>query len=210
MRAMSKLGNNQLSGLSPRERREKKAEMVLEGRVRWWRKLMAEGKEVRAMEYARTYKFDDLIQDELEAAQKMATVIAANPEPAEPVVDVLTGDFGKVNIRGFVHNPNLTSLGVIVEDKPEVMGQDLAGQIDVSMAEPVVATIEMINGWPVRCEAEVYRRPLNKKLMVIRLDDGREARLWNASGRSWTLGARVKVKLSEAGTDAIYEGDFGE
>lgn len=71
---------------------------------------------------------------------------------------------------------------------------------------------DKLNGWPVKCVAEVYRYPVNKNMVVIQLDDGRQARLWNDfGGRRWALKSKVKVKLVEANPeDAIYEGDFDD
>ena len=51
----------------------------------------------------------------------------------------------------------------------------------------------------------VASHPLNKRLYVIKLDDGRRASLWRM-GASFPVGAGVRVKLVEqVGDQAYYE-----
>lgn len=161
--------------MTAEERREAKAALVLAGRLQHWRKLMGEGKEERAAEYAKTYKFEEDVAEELAAAKKLATIIATNPDPlaeATAVVEVKNGGTILVQTQG-----------------PE---------------------IKTINGWPVKSRAEVWRYPLNPRLVVIQLADGRQARMLN-SRRRRPLGFKLGVKIEEvAGDDALYVEDFGD
>lgn len=70
--------------------------------------------------------------------------------------------------------------------------------------------VQSVQGWPVKVEAEVYRYPPNQQMVVVQLDDGRQARLWNkVGGKRWAMKSRVKMKLAEVnGDDAMYEGDY--
>lgn len=178
-------GKNQLNkdGMTAGEREEARRELVLAGRMQHWRKLMGEGKEGRAWEYAGTYKFLEVAESEAAAMKKFETVIAANLErKLVPVTDL----------------PAILTPAEVREREEKAEGF-------------MTRLPEQSNGWPVRCVAEVWRRPVNPRLVVIQLDDGRQARLYNATGRRWSIKSRVRVKLVEtSGEDAIYEGDFGD
>lgn len=59
--------------------------------------------------------------------------------------------------------------------------------------------------WPSVTDVAIASHPLNKRLYVIRLDDGRRANLWRM-GATYPVGAGVRVKLVEmVGDQAYYE-----
>lgn len=59
--------------------------------------------------------------------------------------------------------------------------------------------------WPEVADVVVANHPLNKRLYVIRLNDGRRANLWRMGG-AFPVGAGVRVKLVElVGDQAYYE-----
>lgn len=59
--------------------------------------------------------------------------------------------------------------------------------------------------WPSITDAVVSAHPLNKRLYVIKLNDGRRASLWRMGG-VFPVGAGVRVKLVEqVGDQAYYE-----
>jgi hypothetical protein len=59
--------------------------------------------------------------------------------------------------------------------------------------------------WPSVADVAIASHPLNKRLYVIRLDDGRRANLWRM-GATYPVGAGVRVKLVEmVGDQAYYE-----
>jgi hypothetical protein len=59
--------------------------------------------------------------------------------------------------------------------------------------------------WPSVADVSIASHPLNKRLYVIRLDDGRRASLWRM-GATYPVGAGVRVKLVEmVGDQAYYE-----
>lgn len=166
--------------LSARERAEAKAELVLAGRVQWWRELMKKGKVVKAAEYAKRYGFEEVVAEDLIAMEKFKEVIAMNPEPV--AVPEVMATFNPIFLAsGQVATP------VLVDDRGELK-----------------------DGWPVRAEAEVSRYPVNPRMVVVTFADGRTAVLWNHKGGRWTLGSKVKVKLDNVvgGEDAYYVGDY--
>lgn len=57
--------------------------------------------------------------------------------------------------------------------------------------------------WPKECIAMIWRYCRNKRLVVIHIDDGREAAMWTA-GRTYRLGVRLKVKLDDDKADPKY------
>lgn len=186
-------GTNQLNrdGMSATERREAKMELVLQGRLQWWRKLMSEGKDSRAEHYATTYSLHELVAPELAAMQKFKTVIAENPEPVMPEIITLPETFYVTPAQAI-----------------EVAGKMLKATAELDA--PQTSGTDYMNGWPVKCVASVERYPINPKMVIARLPDGREVRLWNDGARRWKLGAKVKVKIEEAGAEPIYVGDFDE
>lgn len=176
---------NQLDrpGMTAKEKSEAKAALTLAGRYQWWKRLMAEGKTKRAMEYAGTYNLDvSPFLIPLVPVIEPDPVVAILPE-VEPVI--------------------ATAMEALVEAHKVAAGTLVAEEQKEG---------DKLNGWPVKCVAEVYRYPVNKNMVVIQLDDGRQARLWNDfGGRRWALKSRVKVKLVDAASDdAIYEGDFDD
>lgn len=193
---------NQLSGLTRKEKDEAKSALVLAGRLQWWKKLRAEGKEKRAAEYAATYKFEGLVAEELAKLEKEAEAASVKEEVlldelianAQPP---LAEDMAALEKLGVPMAP-MRSASVMTSEEIR----------EIRQGEPVTAI--SIDGWPQKCEAEVYRYPRNPRMVVIRLDDGREARLWNDGMKRRKLGARVKVKLETGGEEAVYVGDFGE
>ena len=59
--------------------------------------------------------------------------------------------------------------------------------------------------WPETADVVIASHPLNKRLYVIRLNDGRRANLWRMGG-AFPVGAGVRVKLVElVGDQAYYE-----
>jgi len=60
------------------------------------------------------------------------------------------------------------------------------------------------SGWPLRTTGEIIRKCVNKRLVVVRIADGRTASMWNTGVRPWKVGARVKVKLEKMEGDPIY------
>jgi len=59
--------------------------------------------------------------------------------------------------------------------------------------------------WPSVADVSIASHPLNKRLYVVRLDDGRRASLWRM-GATYPVGAGVRVKLVEmVGDQAYYE-----
>jgi hypothetical protein len=59
--------------------------------------------------------------------------------------------------------------------------------------------------WPSVADVAIASHPLNKRLYVVRLDDGRRASLWRM-GATYPVGAGVRVKLVEmVGDQAYYE-----
>ncbi len=59
--------------------------------------------------------------------------------------------------------------------------------------------------WPETADAVVAAHPLNKRLYVIKLNDGRRANLWRMGG-AFPVGAGLRVKLVEMiGDQAYYE-----
>ena len=59
--------------------------------------------------------------------------------------------------------------------------------------------------WPSVADVSIASHPLNKRLYVIRLDDGRRANLWRM-GATYPVGVGVRVKLVEmVGDQAYYE-----
>lgn len=72
-----------------------------------------------------------------------------------------------------------------------------------TVAAPVPDVLEQ--GWPKTATAEVSRYPVNKRMSVVTLPDGREARLWNDGVRRWALGSKVAIRIEEwAGGEPIY------
>lgn len=65
---------------------------------------------------------------------------------------------------------------------------------------PINATTK----WPKETPAEVWSFCRNKRLMVIRLPDGRQASCYR-NGEHWPLGAKLKAKLLSDSGDPIYE-----
>ena len=62
----------------------------------------------------------------------------------------------------------------------------------------------LVQGWPDRVLAEVVHRPLNRRLLLIQLPDGREAAMWKYRNRS--VGFKVTARLHEfAGGEPYYE-----
>lgn len=60
------------------------------------------------------------------------------------------------------------------------------------------------SGWPLETRGEIIRKCVNRRLVVIRIEDGRTASMWNTGIRPWKVGARVKVKLEKTEGDPIY------
>lgn len=59
--------------------------------------------------------------------------------------------------------------------------------------------------WPETADVVIASHPLNKRLYVIRLNDGRRANLWRMGG-VFPVGAGLRVKLVElVGDQAYYE-----
>jgi len=59
--------------------------------------------------------------------------------------------------------------------------------------------------WPLVADVSIASHPLNKRLYVIRLDDGRRANLWRM-GATYPVGVGVRVNLVEiVGDQAYYE-----
>lgn len=59
--------------------------------------------------------------------------------------------------------------------------------------------------WPETADVVIASHPLNKRLYVIRLNDGRRANLWRMGG-AFPVGAGLRVKLVElVGDQAYYE-----
>jgi|APGre2960657373_1045057.scaffolds.fasta_scaffold00826_11 hypothetical protein len=57
--------------------------------------------------------------------------------------------------------------------------------------------------WPLVADVSIASHPLNKRLYVVRLDDGRRANLWRM-GATFPVGAGVRVKLVEMVGDQPY------
>lgn len=57
--------------------------------------------------------------------------------------------------------------------------------------------------WPVETRATIMRKCVNPKLLVIKLDDGREAVMFRA-GRRWDLHTSLRVKLDAPQGDPRY------
>lgn len=180
---------NQLDkdGMTAGERAEAKRELVLAGRVQWWRELMKKGKVVKAAEYAKRYGFEEMVAEDL-------LLITSNPimttsEQAEPLVRPEA--VAVMNAIGLATEADAftTPVATLQDDRGELR-----------------------EGWPVKAEAEVSRFPVNPRMVVAMLPDGREATLWNHKGGRWTLGSKVRVKLVEVvgGEAAYYEGDYDD
>lgn len=58
--------------------------------------------------------------------------------------------------------------------------------------------------WPTDAMAEVVRKVRNPRMVVIRLEDGREASMWRNGGR-WAIGSRTVVKMETKYPEPIYE-----
>lgn len=169
------------------ERAEAKRELVLAGRVQWWRELMKKGKVEKAAGYAARYGFSEVVAEELEAMKKFEAVIGANPESESPAAYEAEHKLIDRILAGAVGRGATATLATLQDDRGELR-----------------------DGWPVKAEAVVQSYPHNKRMVLVRLKDGREAVLWNHAGGRWTLGSKVIVTLDEvvAGESAYYTGEF--
>lgn len=179
---MPKIGDNQWTKMEKKERKEAKAQAVQDGRIRWVRTLIGQGKLEQAQHYSGTYllPFEQLLEEEQAKAE--AIVKAAVQAEIEEHEEAVTGD----------HN---------------IPAHAVAG--NPVTIEPA-GVVEQVNGWPVRAEVEVYRYPRNKRLSIVRFDDGREASCWNDSTRAWTLKSRIHVVLESAVGDPMYRAEEGQ
>lgn len=57
--------------------------------------------------------------------------------------------------------------------------------------------------WPAEAQAEVVRFVKNPRLVVVRLEDGREASMWRTG--HWPIGAKTRVKIETRLPEPIYE-----
>lgn len=72
-------------------------------------------------------------------------------------------------------------------------------------SDPDLVPAEKPPLWPETADVVIASHPLNKRLYVIRLNDGRRANLWRMGG-AFPVGAGVRVKLVEmVGDQAYYE-----
>lgn len=88
-----------------------------------------------------------------------------------------------------------------VEPPPEILVT--AEEPPTVLVAPENAT-EFVNGWPVECEAEIWRSCRNRRLVIIQLPDGREAAMWRGPIQNWRPGAKVRVRLDDATADPYY------
>lgn len=173
--------------------KEMKARQVMEGRMAWWRELMKSGRNQKAAEYAERYRLP--VGEELgrieEEQQKLAKK-ARGEDEAKPGPDL------KVEVPGAV--PVEVAVEVKVAEREEV-------KMEVRPVEilPEAEVVVVKNGWPVQAVGEVIRYPLNKRMVVVKLVDGREARCWNVNGARAKFGTKGRIRLVEAEGDPIYE-----
>jgi hypothetical protein len=57
--------------------------------------------------------------------------------------------------------------------------------------------------WPETAVVEIVKTVRNPKLVVVRLEDGREASMWRVG--HWPIGARTKVRIETRLPEPIYE-----
>lgn len=89
----------------------------------------------------------------------------------------------------------------MVLDKPIKPATKLA----VEKVEPPPPAPDM-SSWPVETEAYVYAYPINKRQILIKLKDGRQAHFWRSSTQQYPIGALLKVRLMDrVGPEAYYE-----
>lgn len=71
--------------------------------------------------------------------------------------------------------------------------------------EPVPPLVEKSpSGWPLKTKGEIIRKCGSRRLVIVRIEDGRTASMWNTGPRPWRIGAKVQVKLEKAEGDPIY------
>lgn len=59
--------------------------------------------------------------------------------------------------------------------------------------------------WPKKTKVYVYAYPINKRMIVVRLPDKREAFFWRSSNQQYPIGAELKAVLMDTvGTDVAY------
>lgn len=60
--------------------------------------------------------------------------------------------------------------------------------------------------WPKHTDLFVYAYPINKRMVIVRLPDKREAYLWRSSNQQYPIGARIRgILLETVGPQAYYE-----
>jgi hypothetical protein len=97
--------------------------------------------------------------------------------------------------------PSEPSAPAQVEIPPEPVAEVAAPEVE--------APVELVNGWPRRSPAVVWKKCPNQRLVVIKLPDGRTASMW----RGWVrcqIYDKVKVRLVSdyEGGDPMYEPDY--
>lgn len=63
--------------------------------------------------------------------------------------------------------------------------------------------------WPKKTSVFVYAYPINRRMIIVRLPDKREALFWRSSNQQYPIGAELKAKLLETvAKEAYYELDY--
>lgn len=63
-----------------------------------------------------------------------------------------------------------------------------------------------MSAWPKRTTAYVYAYPVNNRMILIKLEDGRKAHFWRSSNQQYPIGAKLEVELMDrVGPEAYYE-----
>lgn len=98
-----------------------------------------------------------------------------------------------------VQERKLVEAAVVAGESGPAKGADFSRLVgDFGLPFPI------INGWPVQADAEVVRYCINRRLVAVKLPDGREASMWKAR-RNYPIGFKATVRLVEWAGDPIYE-----
>ena len=94
---------------------------------------------------------------------------------------------------------------LVKEKGPEIPPPDMTAAAPPLPSSPDTPPAPIQSRWPAEADVVVTAQPINPRMSLIRLEDGRRAMMWKR-GSTFPVHAKVRVRLcDQVGPDAYYE-----